>query len=133
MDKKSLKTARIFFYVRLHETHLSVPVLRLPATSKVESFLGFLNCQVYRASLEAATIWVFVIVRYTGSISVNKEINLALLHLVYTEFFLVWLCRKLTDTLSNSVLESTSSEQWVRSLLLKETMAFSWQALNPHK
>jgi hypothetical protein len=51
--------------------------------------LGFLNCQVYRASLEAATIWVFVIVRYTGSISVDVEINLTLLHLVYTELILV--------------------------------------------
>ena len=53
--------------------HLSVPVRRRPGMSKVASFLGFLNCQVYRASLEAHTMCVLVIVRYTGSISTYLE------------------------------------------------------------
>lgn len=53
--------------------YLSVPVRRRPGMSRVASFLGFLNCQVYRASLEAHMMWVLVMVRYTGSISTYLE------------------------------------------------------------
>lgn len=53
--------------------NLSVPARRRPGMSRVASFLGFLNCQVYRASLEAHIMWVLVMVRYTGSISTYLE------------------------------------------------------------
>lgn len=53
--------------------YLSVPARRRPGMSRVASFLGFLNCQVYRASLEAHIMWVLVMVRYTGSISTYLE------------------------------------------------------------
>ena len=40
-------------------------------------------------------------------------VNLIIFLLVYTELILVWMCRKLIETLWKLFLEPTSTEKWV--------------------
>ena len=80
---------------------------KISVVSKVIAFVLLLTCYLW---LLPCVLWLFTFN------SLLMTFALYILSLVYTEFILVRLCRKLLayiETLSNPFLEPTSTEQWV--------------------